>query len=144
MTKMTNIVKLTEKVIEFLKSLDSENLADILIEVGGFRSTESKEHIENSLDYELDYEEYNNVGDVNVFVFPIKENISEETIIRFYDIDVDGDGEDITVDDIETTLGQLGWSEEQTPADLIEEIGADYISDECGWCINGYNWEIVK
>jgi hypothetical protein len=70
--------------------------------------------------------------------------ISKETIIRFYDIDVDGDGEDITVDDIETTLGELGWSEEQTPADLIEEIGADYISDECGWCINGYNWEIVK
>jgi hypothetical protein len=73
-----------------------------------------------------------------------KVKLSEETIIRFYDIDVDGDGEDITVDDIETTLGQLGWSEEQTPADLIEEIGADYISDECGWCINGYNWEIVK
>jgi hypothetical protein len=73
-----------------------------------------------------------------------KVKLSEETIIRFYDIDVDGDGEDITVDDIETTLGQLGWSEEQTPADLIEEIGSDYISDECGWCINGYNWKIVK
>jgi len=73
-----------------------------------------------------------------------KVKLSEETIIRFYDIDVDG--EDITIDDIETTLGELGWSEEDglTPADLIEEVGADYISDECGWCINGYNWEIVK
>ena len=142
---MSKNVKMSEKnVIEYLQSLSSEQLADILIEVGGFRSTESKENVENSLGCELYYDEYNNVEDVNVFVFPIKNDYSEETIIRFYDIDVDGDGEDITVDDIETTLGELGWSEEQTPADLIEEIGADYISDECGWCINGYNWEIVK
>lgn len=142
---MKNQVKMSEKnVIEYLQSLDSETLSDILIEVGAFRSIESKENVENGLGCELYYDEYNNVEDVNIFVFPIKSDYNEDTIIRFYDIDVDGDGEDITVDDIETTLGELGWSEEQTPADLIEEIGADYISDECGWCINGYNWEIVK
>lgn len=142
---MKNQVKMSEKnVIEYLQSLDSETLSDILIEVGAFRSIESKENVENGLGCELYYDEYNNVEDVNVFVFPIKSDYNEDTIIRFYDIDVDGDDEDITIDDIETTLGELGWSEEQTPADLIEEIGADYISDECGWCVNGYNWEIVK
>ena len=85
-------------------------------------------------------------------------NVSEETIIRLYDIEVNLSDEDIdemsgediddniTIDDIETTLGEMGWSEEDglTPADFIEERGADYISDECGWCINGYNWVIVK
>lgn len=83
--------------------------------------------------------------------------LNQKTIIRFYDIDVDisgdedyvrveGDSDGVTIDDIETTLGELGWTEygEQTPADLIEEIGADYISESCGFCIDGYNWEIVK
>lgn len=83
--------------------------------------------------------------------------ISEKTIIRFYDIDVDISGDEdyvkvegnsngISMNDIETTLGEMGWSEEDglTPADFIEERGADFISDECGFCIDGYNWEIVK
>ena len=61
-----------EKVINYLKSLDSETLSDILIEVGAFRSTESKSHIERSLDCDLSYEEYDNVDSVDIFVFPIK------------------------------------------------------------------------
>ena len=87
-----------------------------------------------------------------------KVKLSEETIIRFYDIEANISDEDrdemigddiddnITLFDIETTLGEMGWSEEDglTPADFIEERGADYISDECGFCIDGYNWEIVK
>ena len=70
--------------------------------------------------------------------------LSEETIIRFYNIDVDSDGEDIIINDIETTLGKLGWDKKETPDEFVFSMGADYISDECGWCINGYNWEIVK
>jgi hypothetical protein len=84
--------------------------------------------------------------------------ISEKTIIRFYDIEPDISDEDrdeiindeidsnITIGDIETTLGEIGWDENDglTPSDFIEERGSDYISDECGFCINGYNWVIVK
>ena len=72
-TIMSKNVKMSEKnVINYLQSLDSENLADILIEVGAFRSTESKSHMEHSLDCDLSYEEYDSVDYVNVFVFPIK------------------------------------------------------------------------
>ena len=70
---MSKNVKMSEKnVINYLQSLDSESLADILIEVGAFRSIEDKSNVENGLDCELYYDEYNGIDEVNVFVFPIK------------------------------------------------------------------------
>lgn len=78
---MSKNVKISEKnVIEYLQSLDSETLSDILIEVGAFRSIESKENVENGLGCELYYDEYNNVEYVNVFVFPIKSDYNWEIV----------------------------------------------------------------
>ena len=135
---MKNLEK-NEMVLNFdeLNKLDQFEQANIvwsIIEKLGFKDA-TMEPNDSGYSIELECEE--------------SDEVSEDTIIRLYDIDVDideDDDEDITVDDIETTLGEMGWSEEDglTPADFIEERGADFISDECGFCIDGYNWEIVK
>jgi hypothetical protein len=56
--------------------------------------------------------------------------------IRFIDIDYDTDGEKV---DLPKTLESV-FEEDFDP----EMDGADYISDETGWCVFGFRWEEIK
>ena len=60
-----------EKVIEYLKTLNIEELGEVLIEVGGFRNAEvDKETVECDNGIELYYDEYKDVDYCDVFIFP--------------------------------------------------------------------------
>lgn len=64
-----------EKIIKYLTSLSSNELGDILVELGAFRSRFCiKSDIENRLEIDLYYEEYKNTALVDVFVIPNTEN----------------------------------------------------------------------
>lgn len=63
----------TETLIEELQKLSLDELGNILIEVGAFRNAQmDKEQVENFLECELYYTEYIGVENVDVFIFPRK------------------------------------------------------------------------
>ena len=63
----------TEILIEELKKLSIDDLGDVLMEVGAFRNAQvGKEDVENFVECMLDYEEYDGVDNVDVFIFPRK------------------------------------------------------------------------
>ena len=63
----------TEILIEELKKLSIDDLGDVLMEVGAFRNAQvGKEDVENFMECTLDYEEYDGVDNVDVFIFPRK------------------------------------------------------------------------
>jgi hypothetical protein len=56
--------------------------------------------------------------------------------VRFYDINYDTDGFNV---ELPTEL------ELDVDADLdLDQFGADCISDETGYCVNSFNYEIVS
>jgi hypothetical protein len=60
-----------QEVIDYLKGLNIEELGEVLIESGAFRNSEvSKYEVEDSLNCELYYDEYENVEYCDIFVFP--------------------------------------------------------------------------
>lgn len=60
-----------EKIVNYLSSLSSNELGDILVEAGAFRSRLClKSDIEDRLEIDLYYEEYKNTELVDVFVIP--------------------------------------------------------------------------
>jgi len=63
----------TEILIEELKKLSIDDLGDVLMEVGAFRNAQvGKEDVEDFMECILDYEEYDGVDNVDVFIFPRK------------------------------------------------------------------------
>ncbi len=64
-----------EKVIDYLKTLNIDELGEVLIEVGGFRNAEvDKETVEYDHHIELYYDEYKDVNYCDVFIFPRQNN----------------------------------------------------------------------
>ena len=64
-----------EEVIEYLKTLNIEELGEVLIEVGGFRNAEvDKKIVESDNGIELYYDEYKDVDYCDVFIFPRQNN----------------------------------------------------------------------
>jgi hypothetical protein len=60
-----------EQVITYLKSLDIDQLGDLLIEVGAFRNSEvSKSEVEDQNGITLYYDEYQGVSYCDIFIFP--------------------------------------------------------------------------
>lgn len=65
--------EMKEQTIQWLSKLPIDELGDILIEVGAFRNAQlDKQEIENFMGCELQYEEYDGVDYVDVFVIPRK------------------------------------------------------------------------
>lgn len=64
----------------------------------------------------------------------------ENTKVTLYEIDYDTDGEDIDdlPGEINTTLEEMGWDGEENPDEFIYVNGADFISDQTGWLVNGF------
>ena len=54
----------------------------------------------------------------------------------------------IPCDDVPPTEAEMDidscLADEIEDTDYVEEVINDYLSDEYGWCVNSYNWEIVK
>lgn len=76
-----------------------------------------------------------------------------ETQIKLYDIEYDTDGEDFDSDEMEdlelpeeitTTLEEMGWDGEENMEEFISEYGADYISDQFGWLVKSFSFNIIK
>ena len=64
-----------EKVIDYLKTLNIDELGEVLIEVGGFRNAEvDKKTAEYDNHIELYYDEYKDVDYCDVFIFPRQNN----------------------------------------------------------------------
>ena len=64
-----------EKVIDYLKTLNIDELGEVLIEVGGFRNAEvGKKTVEYDYHIELYYDEYKDVDYCDVFIFPRQNN----------------------------------------------------------------------
>jgi hypothetical protein len=64
-----------EKVIDYLKTLNIDELGEVLIEVGGFRNAEvGKKTVEYDNNIELYYDEYKDVNYCDVFIFPRQNN----------------------------------------------------------------------
>jgi hypothetical protein len=60
-----------EMVIHWLSQLPIEELGDVLMESGAFRNSQvPKEQVEDWMECVLDYDEYDGVDYVDVFVFP--------------------------------------------------------------------------
>ncbi len=68
----------------------------------------------------------------------------EKTTVRLYDIDFDTDGEDIDdlPEEINTTLEEMGWEGEGDAEGFVNMNGADFISDQTGWLVNGFCFEL--
>lgn len=63
--------KLKTDIIRWLSQLPIDELGDILIQAGAFRNAQvDKEDLENWMGCDLYYDEYKNVDEVDVFVFP--------------------------------------------------------------------------
>jgi hypothetical protein len=60
--------------------------------------------------------------------------------IRCYEIDWDTDGEDVDLPD--SAIIELEEEEDLDLYTLVNEYGADALSDEFGWCVNKYSWEV--
>lgn len=68
----------------------------------------------------------------------------KNTKIILKDIDYDTDGESVELPDtIETTLEEMGWEEDENIDDFIMNRGADFISDETGWLVNSFDFELI-
>ena len=66
-------------IIRWLSQLPIDELGDILIQVGAFRNAQvDKEDLENWMGCDLYYDEYKNVDEVDVFVFPRNTEEQEE------------------------------------------------------------------
>jgi len=61
--------------------------------------------------------------------------------IRCYNIKWDTDGEEIDLPG--EVVIEIEEEEGIDLETLVNEQGADVLSDEYGWCIFGYNWEEV-
>jgi hypothetical protein len=86
-----------EKVIDYLKTLNIDELGEVLIEVGGFRNAEvGKKTVEYDNNIELYYDEYKDVDYCDVFIFPrqntfliwSKEKEKVEMIVSQEDMDI--------------------------------------------------------
>ena len=87
-----------EKVIDYLKTLNIDELGEVLIEVGGFRNAEiDKKTVEYDNHIELYYDEYKDVDYCDVFIFPRQNkyliwskenNIEVEMIVSQEDMDI--------------------------------------------------------
>ena len=40
------------------------------------------------------------------------------------------------------TLSELNWEKGDRVDDMVEGLGADKISDETGFCVLGFNWDL--
>jgi hypothetical protein len=71
-------------------------------------------------------------------------DINENMTIRFYEIEYDTDGEELDSLPYELyfTLGELNWEKGDRVDDIVEGLGADKISDETGFCVLGFNWDL--
>lgn len=68
-----------------------------------------------------------------------------EIKIRLYEIDYDTDGEDVELpEEISTTAEEMGWDEDDNIDQFVSENGADFISDQTGWLVNGFLFEIIR
>jgi len=66
-------------IIRWLSQLPIDELGDILIQAGAFRNAQvDKEDLENWMGCDLYYDEYKNVDEVDVFVFPRNTEEQEE------------------------------------------------------------------
>lgn len=66
-------------IIRWLSQLPIDELGDILIQAGAFRNAQvDKEDLENWMGCDLYYDEYKNVDEVDVFVFPRNTEEEEE------------------------------------------------------------------
>jgi hypothetical protein len=62
-----------QQVIDYLSQLSIEELGDVLMYSGAFRNPQvPKEQVEDWMECLLDYDEYDGVDYVDVFVFPRK------------------------------------------------------------------------
>jgi hypothetical protein len=86
-----------EKVIDYLKTLNIDELGEVLIEVGGFRNAEvGKKTVEYDNNIELYYDEYKDVDYCDVFIFPrqntfliwSKEKEKVEMVVSQEDMDI--------------------------------------------------------
>jgi hypothetical protein len=60
-----------QEVIDYLSSLNIDELGDVLMEAGAFRNAQvCKENVENENNIQLYYEEYKGVDYCDVFIFP--------------------------------------------------------------------------
>jgi hypothetical protein len=93
--KLNNMEK--EKVIDYLKTLNIDELGEVLIEVGGFRNAEvGKKTVEYDNNIELYYDEYKDVDYCDVFIFPrqntfliwSKEKEKVEMVVSQEDMDI--------------------------------------------------------
>lgn len=67
-------------------------------------------------------------------------------LIRFYDINwsVDSDENDSNLPS--ETILELNYSDDESIENIefdLEECGADYLSDEIGFLVNGFSFEIL-
>ena len=71
-------------------------------------------------------------------------DINGDMTIRFYEIEYDTDGEELDGLPYELyfTLSELNWEKGDRVDDMVEGLGADKISDETGFCVLGFNWDL--
>jgi hypothetical protein len=71
--------------------------------------------------------------------------MKKQKLIKFYNIEYDFDDTDI-VDDLPTeiTAATLDYENESENdlSEFIDETGADWISEQVGFCVLGFNYEI--
>ena len=69
--------------------------------------------------------------------------MKKQKLVKFYNIEYDFDDTDI-VDDLPTefTAAILDYENENDLSEFIDETGADWISEQVGFCVLGFNYEI--
>lgn len=71
----------------------------------------------------------------------------EDTKVKLFEINYETDGEEVDLPNvIEATLVKMGWTEGEDvdKDDFISIYGADFISNETGWLVNSFSYEIMK
>jgi hypothetical protein len=65
--------------------------------------------------------------------------------IRCFDIEWDTDGEEVELpSEVFVDIDIDTEDEDESLETLVNEQGADALSDLHGWCVFGYSWEIVE
>ncbi len=67
-------------------------------------------------------------------------------LIRFYDIDWSIDSNETDINVTAEIILNLNFSDDESVEDIendIDENGADYLSDETGFLVNAYSFDIL-